>query len=177
MLDTLICEARPQDIPAIAKVHVDSWRTTYRGIVASEFLASLSYEESERMWLNGLASSTHPVSLLVAETADGAVVGFAAGGPEREGDPNYQGEIYAIYLVQNYQRRGIGSALFKACVRELERRGFTSLLLWVLKANPARRFYETLGGKFLREKEIPIGNERLVEVAYGWTDTRTTPEP
>jgi ribosomal protein S18 acetylase RimI-like enzyme len=163
-----IREAQPQDVPAIAKVHVDSWRTTYDGIVASEFLASLSYEESERMWLNGLSSSPNPVSLYVAETPDGAVVGFAAAGAEREGDTTYKGEIYAIYVLQTYQRQGIGSALFKACALELDRRGFACFLLWVLKANPACQFYQALGGKFLREKEIQIGNERLIEVAYGW---------
>lgn len=168
-----IREARPQDVPAIARVHVDSWRTTYGGIVASEFLASLSYEESERMWRKGLASSPRPVSLYLAETPDGAVVGFAAAGPERDGDTTYQGEIYAIYLLQNYQRQGIGRELFRAGARELERRGLTPFLLWVLKANPARHFYQALGGQFLREKEIQIGNERLMEVAYGWADPRT----
>ena len=172
-----IREARPQDVPAIAKVHVNSWRTTYRGIVAGEFLNSLSYDEREQMWLNALSSPTGSVFLYVAETPDGAVVGFAAAGPERESNTRYKGEIYAIYLLQNYQRQGVGSALFKACVRELEQRGFTSFLLWVLRENPARHFYEALGGKVLREREIEIGNERPFEVAYGWTDTRTTHEP
>jgi ribosomal protein S18 acetylase RimI-like enzyme len=163
-----IREARPEDVAAIAQVHVDSWRTTYQGIVASEFLASLSYEESERMWRKGFASSPSPVSLYLAETPDSAVVGFAAAGPERESDTIYPGEVYAIYLLQNYQRQGIGRELFRAGGRELERRGLIPFLLWVLKANPARHFYQALGGKFLREKEIQIGNERLMEVAYGW---------
>ena len=166
-----IREARPQDLPAIAKVHIDSWRTTYAGIVASEFLASLKYEESEQMWRKGLSSSPDPVSLYVAETPVGAVVGFAAAGREREGDATYKGEIYAIYLLQDYQRQGIGAALFRAGARELERRGFTPFLLWVLKANPACHFYEALGGKYLREQEIQIGNQQLIEVAYGWADT------
>ena len=172
-----IRKAQPRDLPAIAKVHVDSWRTTYAGIVASEFLASLKYEESERMWREGLLSSTNPLSLYVAETPDGAVVGFAAAGHEREGDTTYKGEIYAIYVLQNYQRQGIGTALFTACVRELERRGFGAFLLWVLKTNPARNFYRALGGKFLREQEIQIGNKRLLEVAYGWADARDILEP
>jgi ribosomal protein S18 acetylase RimI-like enzyme len=175
-LDMHIREARPQDVPAIAKVHVDSWRTTYRGMVASEFLASLSYEESERMWLNGLSSSPNPVSLFVAETPDGGVVGFAAAGREREGEAVFQGEIYALYLLHNYQRQGIGRALFRACARDLERRGFTPFLLWVLKANPACHFYQALDGKLVREKEIQIGAERLIELAYGWADTGTIPE-
>jgi ribosomal protein S18 acetylase RimI-like enzyme len=171
-----IREARPQDVPAIAKVHVDSWRTTYRGIVADEFLASLSYADSERIWRNGLASSPNPISLFVVETLDGGVVGFAAAGPEREGDTTYQGEIYAIYLLQSHQRQGMGRALFRASARELQRRGFSSFLLWVLKANPARHFYQALDGTFLREREIQIGNQRLIEEAYGWAEMRTLTE-
>ncbi|MGO8791122.1 MAG: GNAT family N-acetyltransferase [Terriglobia bacterium] len=84
--------------------------------------------------------------------------------------------MYAIYLLQNHRRQGAGGGIFRACARELEQRGFTSLLLWVLRANPARHLYEALGGKVLREREVQIGNERLFEVAYGWTDTRTALE-
>ncbi|MGD0613682.1 MAG: hypothetical protein ABSB41_19470 [Anaerolineales bacterium] len=60
-----------------------------------------------------------------------------------------------------------------ASVTELEQVGLTSLLIWVLAANPARKFYESLGGQFLREKEIEIGDQRQVEVAYGWQNTQS----
>jgi ribosomal protein S18 acetylase RimI-like enzyme len=172
MLNLRIRKAQPQDAPAIAKVHVESWRTTYAGIIASEFLAALSVEERERMWLEALSASPASVSLYVAETAEGEMVGFAAAGPEREGDTIYRGEVYAIYLLKNYHRQGIGSALFRACVQDLESRGFTSFLLWVLKANPACQFYQALGGKFLREKEAQFGSQQLIGIAYGWADTR-----
>jgi GNAT superfamily N-acetyltransferase len=169
----LIRKAEAKDALAIAKVHVDSWRTTYADIVSSEFLASLSYEQRAEMWNNTLSSPTRQSFLYVAETPDREVVGFACAGPEREGDDTYKGEIYALYLLQNYQRQGIGSMLFRASTKELQQRGITSLLIWVLTANPFRKFYEALGGKYLREKGIEIGNQRLVEVAYGWQDTRT----
>jgi hypothetical protein len=43
------------------------------------------------------------------------------------------------------------------------------MLLWVFKENhPSRRFYEAIGGNYLREKTIEIGNQTLIEVAYGW---------
>jgi ribosomal protein S18 acetylase RimI-like enzyme len=59
--------------------------------------------------------------------------------------------------------------LVDAVMRELSKRGFSSMLLWVLKDNlPARKFYEALGGIYLREKPIEIGSQRLIEVAYGW---------
>ncbi len=40
-------EANVLDAAAIAKVHVDSWRTTYAGVVPEDFLAQLSYEQHE----------------------------------------------------------------------------------------------------------------------------------
>jgi GNAT superfamily N-acetyltransferase len=169
----LIRKAQGQDALVIAKVHVDSWRTTYEGIVSREYLASLSYEQRKKTWSTVLSSSTGQSLIYVAETPDGEVVGFACAGPEREGDDTYKGEIYALYLLQSYQRQGIGSRLFRASVKELHQRGITSLLIWVLAANPSRKFYEALDGKYLREKEIEIGDQRLVEVAFGWKDTRT----
>ncbi len=169
----VIRKAEIEDIPAIAKIHIASWRSTYAGIVADEFLSSLSYEEREQMWRNALSSSANQVSLYVAETPDGYLVGFASGGPERTGDTAWRGEIYAIYLLQSHQRRGVGSMLLRALVRELVEIGLTSLLVWVLSANPACHFYERLDAKYVREKEIEIGQQRLTEVAYGWQDART----
>jgi L-amino acid N-acyltransferase YncA len=169
----VIRKAQIEDIPAIAKVHIASWQSTYAGLLADEFLSSLSSEEREQMWQNALSSSASEVSLYVAETPDRRVVGFAAGGPERTGDSAWRGEIYAIYLLQSQQRRRVGSILLKALVRELVERGLTPLLVWVLRANPACRFYERLDGKYVREKEIEIGHQRLTEVAYGWEDART----
>ena len=44
----LIREASPTDAAAIARVHVDSWRTTYAGIVPADYLANLSYTRREQ---------------------------------------------------------------------------------------------------------------------------------
>jgi hypothetical protein len=46
------------------------------------------------------------------------------------------------------------------------------MLVWVLADNPARGFYERLGGRYLRQKPIEIGGIDLFEAAYGWDDIR-----
>jgi hypothetical protein len=48
--------------------------------------------------------------------------------------------------------------------------GFESMLVWVLADNPARLFYEVLGGRQLYEERITFGEVTLVKVAYGWRD-------
>jgi len=169
-MDSLVIRpAVPSDAEAIAKVHVESWRTAYKGIVADDFLAALSYERRAEGWRSGLTNPTALSGVSLAETA-GQTVGFAAYGRERENDPLYQGELYAIYLLQEWRGQGIGRRLWDAAVADLRRQGINALLLWVLANNPARRFYECLGGQYIREKEIDIGQQRLLEVAYGWPD-------
>ena len=170
-MDIRIGEAKPKDAAAIARVHVDTWRTAYAGILPDDFLDSLQYANSEAVWSAAIAADRPGACLLVAETAEDEVVGFAYGAPEREGKPVYRGEIFAIYVLQAYQRQGAGRRLFSAAARRLHKAGFDAFLLWVLKDNlPARQFYESLGGAYLAEKTITIGGTDLVEVSYGWRE-------
>jgi len=164
-----IRQAKTEDAASIAKVHVDSWRTTYKGIVSEEYLASLSYQDRENFWRERLSASDNSCFVLVAEDGEN-IIGFAAGGPERSGDINFSGELSAIYLLENYQSKGIGSQLFKAVAMRLLQIGIKTMMVWVLAENPSKRFYESLGGKHIYEKVITIDEVELKEVAYGWKD-------
>jgi GNAT superfamily N-acetyltransferase len=159
--------AQSSDIPGIARVHVDSWRTTYAGIMPDDFLAGLTYVSREEMWRSLLM---YPREWLYVAEEDDAIVGFASCGPERAGDTDYTGELYAIYLLVEHQGKGIGRALAQAVVARLLEEGFSSMLVWVLANNPSRGFYEALGGQYLYEKPITIRDATLTEVAYGWSD-------
>ena len=165
-----IRKARPRDAEAIAKVHVASWQTTYAGILPASYLSSLSWQQRSDYWQDVLAATDAPHGVYVAEEPEDNVVGFADGGPERSGDPVYTGELYAIYLLNHSQRQGIGRALTGAIVRELLQRGLSSMLVWVLAANPSCAFYERLGGLRIREHQSMTGGIPLGEVAYGWRD-------
>ena len=167
-----IRQAHAVDAAAIARVHVDSWRTTYAGILPSDFLASLSYEEREQFWNRALSALGRKTFICVAEDDEGRVVGFASGGPEREGDPVYRGELYAIYVLEQCQRLGTGRRLAAAVVRRLVEQRIDSMLLWVLADNPSRGFYETLGARRIREKAAKVGGIEVIEVAYGWSTLR-----
>jgi GNAT superfamily N-acetyltransferase len=170
----LIREATHNDVPAIAKVHVDTWRTTYRGIVPDEHLVNLSYERRANRWYRILSLAPEDGNFtFVAEGESGEIVGFANGGVERTGDPIYKGELTAIYIRQTHQGKGIGRCLVRAVVEKLGRSGIDSMLVWVLADNPAYQFYAALGGKRVHEKELEIGGKPLIEVAYGWLNTRS----
>lgn len=167
----LVREARLPDAPNISQVHVDSWRTTYAGIVPEDFLAGMSYEDFEARWHGWLEVEESVV--YVAESPSAGIVGFAFGGPQREEDYSaYEGELYAAYLLVEHQRKGLGRHLLGAVAKGLATQEKISMLAWVLAENPSRHFYEVVGGKLLGREEIEIGGVMLEEVAYGWEDVR-----
>ena len=166
----LIRDALQTDAAGIARVHVNSWRSTYRGIVPDQVLDSLSLERREQYWHDLLTDPKNQDINLVADVPPVGVVGFASAGKERTGEFPYQGELYAIYILKAYQGRGVGRQLVEAIVLRLQEQGLTSMMVWVLKDNLFRAFYEALGGQEVGEQDIKIGESNLVEVAYGWKD-------
>ena len=162
--------ATVEDAAGIAKVHVDSWRTTYKGIIPDDFLANLNYESRETAWKRSLTEDSHSNFVYVAEDESGQIVGFVLGGAERAGDKGFSGELYAIYLFASYQGQGIGRALTAAIAQRLKQEGMNSMLVWVLANNPSRKFYERLGGQPVHEKTENVGGVPLVEIGYGWQD-------
>lgn len=155
-----------RDAASIAHVHVVTWQTAYRELLPVDFLDSLSETAYEARWQRML--ERHDVRVFVAEEG-GSVVGFASGGRERAGETGYSGELYALYVLDEAQRQGHGRQLVRAVVDALRDMGLSDMIVWVLRDNvKARRFYEQLGGVYVREQPITIGAAVLQEVSYGW---------
>jgi len=160
--------AEVRDAAAIAHVHVQSWLTTYRGLVPEQYLASLNEAERVLLWQERL---TRDLSVFVAEIGS-KMVGFAGGGSIREPLAAYDAELYTIYLLEEAQGHGIGKDLLSAVAESLLRKDHTSMVVWVLEQNPAVRFYEKTGAEHLKSKQIEIGGASLSEIALGWRDLR-----
>lgn len=155
------------DAAAVALVHRESWRTTYTGILPRAVIEQLAGRKSEAAWQRRLCDRPGSEATLVAE-GGGRIVGFASCGPARHRLQGLEAEIYALYVLQSHQRRGLGRELVRACARHFVRQGHFGFYLWVLKANRARLFYEALGGEELGEKSERLGLHSFAEVAYGW---------
>jgi ribosomal protein S18 acetylase RimI-like enzyme len=166
----LIRDATPDDVDAIARVHVQGWREAYMGLLPKDALAGLSVEERAATWRGIFARSVEGSKFLVAETGDGTVTGFACGGPARsqgEVPLGAEAEVYAIYLAESIKRQGVGRKLIRGIFNHLRANGFASVCLWVLKDNvAARRFYEKLGGLPGLEQPIVLRGETVTEISY-----------
>jgi GNAT superfamily N-acetyltransferase len=135
------------DARAIATVRVQTWRIAYAHLLDAGLLRRLDVEREALLraarWDENHADPRRYE--LVAER-DGAVVGWASGGPGREGDLPDAGELYAIYALPHAWSTGVGRALLLASEVRLHRAGYRRAFLWHLAGNArAAAFYERNG--------------------------------
>jgi GNAT superfamily N-acetyltransferase len=98
---------------------------------------------------------------------DGKIIGFCDAGPAFESPANYRGEIYAIYLLEEFKKLSVGQRLLQAAHEFLAQKKLLPYVAWVLKANhSACAFYQKNGGIVSGEKIEKIGSEPHTEVAY-----------
>jgi ribosomal protein S18 acetylase RimI-like enzyme len=137
--------ALPEDAARIGEINVVTWRATYGGIVPQPILDGMTVEARSGWWRKRIEDPGER-RVAVAEL-DGSVEGYVLYGPARDHDlPDLAGEVYAIYVHPDAQRRGLGSALLEAAREALDEDGYEPLVLWVITRNAAARsFYESLG--------------------------------
>jgi len=166
----VIRQATVQDAPAIARVRIDSWRTTYRGLVPDAYLDAMRLEDSVELWNRVLTAGANTTSVFVAES-DGEVVGFAAGNMIEEVRYDLDAELSAVYVRREFQHAGTGRRLVSAVARAQRAHGATGLIVWVIAENkPARAFYEGLGARLLVEQPFEWDGMELTEAGYGFRD-------
>lgn len=167
--------ARPGDAAAIAKVHVETWRAAYAGIVPDAYLVSMTESKQALQWNHMIRRATAPEAVLTAESADvpgGRIVGFGSCGRARvQGTAGAEsGEIFTLYVTPDWQGRGIGRLLVEGLFVQMHGSGLSEAVLWVLSDNPARFFYEGLGGRRVAERKEHFAGVELDEAAYAWRD-------
>ncbi len=159
--------AAPDDAGGLARVYVETWRTTYAGMVPDKVLLEMSEESQAARWARSIARGDELV--MVAEDGGKGIVGMSSGGRARGGH-GCQAEIFTLYVLPDEQGRGVGRALLAGMFAAFLEQSLDSAIIWVLAANPARFFYETTGGQRSVEREERLWGTDLPEVAYIWRD-------
>lgn len=140
--------ATADDIPALAHVHVKAWNDTYWYVRKPP-----TYETREYQWKEQFKVDNESWFCFVVENSKGQLIGFATGKPYSSSElPDYAGELNKIYLLQEYQRLGIGRRLVGHVVREFLRRGIHSMVLFGEPSNPSIAFHTAMHGERLLAK-------------------------
>jgi ribosomal protein S18 acetylase RimI-like enzyme len=167
-----IRDARVADAAAVANVHVDAWRNAYASLIPDRVLVRMSEQVQAARWSDTLRRGSGRGRILVAEIDGVGVVGYGSCGPSRVRSLPHAGEVYELYVAPEHQDRGIGGRLLHGLFDALVKRGSNSAVVWVLAGNPARFFYETMGGRRVAERDEAMWTVVLPEAAYGWDDLK-----
>lgn len=149
-------DASPEDLPALAALHVKTWSATYPGVRHPP-----TFEVRERQWQDAFAQMNGSWFCIVVQNTAGELVGFAKGVKRAGG----VGDLNKIYLLGDYQRLGLGRRLVGHVARRFLSEGSSSMTLLADAANPSCRFYLALGAENTRE---PGG--RLNRGSFVWRD-------
>jgi L-amino acid N-acyltransferase YncA len=162
------------DAEAIAMVYVNTWRSVYADLLPERMLVGMSYERTALYWRHVIAKKPGRDFVNVACTNDRWVVGFASAGTPHHRGLGFDGEVFTLYVLDEFQGAGTGQALLFSIFGGLLDRGLRSSMVWVLAGNPSRFFYEVMGGCRVAECEETMWGVRQSEVAFGWPDLDAT---
>lgn len=161
-----IRRAIAKDIEGIAKVHLESWISTYKNIISKEYLKSITIEKRVKLWRQNFELGNY---ILVAENESHQIVGFV--------DTDYKNlysandtKVTSIYILDDYQGFGLGKQLLRAILIHLYKSGYTKVYVEVLTDNKSKNFYQHFGATKVIEKEITIGKQNISETIYVWND-------
>ena len=157
------------DAAAIAAVRVESWRTTYRGVIPDAYLDGMRVEDSTALWARILATPSGDKRIVYVAESDAGILGFAAAMKLAEPKFGLRAELTGIYLKPEAQRQGIGRKLVAATARACLTENAPDMLVWVITENQvARNFYEGLDAELMAGQPFSWDGLELHETGYAW---------
>ena len=160
----MIRKANLDDAENIAQILVHSWQVNFKNIVPEEYLNQMSVHKITK----GVKKSLEVNNLFVYENDDMIVAFVGCGSNRLQEHPEYEAELHAIHVLPDQKGKGIGKDLFEIVKVTLIEQSYANMILSVFEDNPATKFYEKLGGKFLDTRTVEYGGKQSIERLYGW---------
>ena len=160
--------ASQKDAQSIAKLHAESWRLNYRGLLDDQFLDDEVIENRKQVWSERMNSPDLNQRVILAEVQD-ELIGF--GCLFLNDDTQYGALLDNLHVAKSYSGKGIGSGIIKRLASEIYNAGERKdMYLWVLKGNDgAIRLYKKLGAQQKElEVETEFGNRPVEKYRYYW---------
>ncbi len=149
-------KANLDDCYSIAELKGIVWNTTYKGIYSDEALNGYDIKKNEQI-LKSIVNNPE-IEIYVATDAN-RIVGFMTCGRPYKPFRHYEQEVGLLYILQEYQKQGIGKGFFEIARRQVKEAGYKEFIVAVNSQNAnAIQFYLAIGGKIVpaEEKQLRI---------------------
>ncbi|MBI3505547.1 MAG: GNAT family N-acetyltransferase [Proteobacteria bacterium] len=170
-MDFTVRAARGQDWPVLADLHVQSWRSAYRGILSDEFLHDRVEAERTKLWSARMAAWNPARSFAEIAEIDGAPCGFVC--VMRDAAPEHGALLDNLHILPGHRGAGIGRRLLTdAAAWVANRFPGTPMHLSVFVANDgACAFYRRIGGIASEPFEHKLADGRVHKtLRFVWPD-------
>lgn len=108
-MDLIMRNADINDCKALGIIHSESWKVAHKGIVPDFILDNMTAEKSEKKFQS---TSTEDLNKNVIAIVEGKAIGFMCLDKCRAEDlDDSYGEIWGVYLLPDFWRRGIGKII------------------------------------------------------------------
>ena len=154
-------DATEEDISELGKLHAITWAETYNAKNPNIQLRQYQWqktftEENDGSWF-----------CILVVNAKNELVGFAKGKINKdEHTSQLHGDLNKIYLLNDYQRLGLGKKLFTLVVQRFLSKGVNDMSLFGVPQNPSCAFHEAMGGERL------YSERGIFDGCYRWTDLK-----
>lgn len=158
------------DLDAIVRLHLRSWRQSMKDLAPPAAYAALDESYRTGQWTRMLGSPGADDLWLVCESGD-ALIGVGGACAPTHASFEGRGEIRFLYIDPSWHRQGVGRQILSRLARHLIERGYKGVALSVVEGNvPARAFYGTLGGREIGFHTFPSKIWPSVDVIISWDD-------
>lgn len=145
-----ISVAADSDVVALTAVEIESKRMSIaRWVDPIEMDPARRLERWESYFAGKSPASAKPPRRVWKAMARDRVIGFLAAHLTTRFD--MEAEIQSMYVLWEYQRQGIGTALLRRAAEWLALRNARRLCVGIEPANPYRAFYAKHGAAYLNE--------------------------
>ncbi|WP_125711018.1 GNAT family N-acetyltransferase [Lacticaseibacillus porcinae] len=120
---------------AVAQLYFNTWQVAYRELLPQSFLQQLTPAtwQPQKRWQHTILA-----------WSNAQIIGIVTAGPARDEHFATFGELYSLYVLPNFQHRGIGTQLLHAGLHLIDH--FPQQYLGVLVNNlPAQQLYASVG--------------------------------
>ena len=169
----LVRKAKPNDAYGITYVNAHTRYTTYKWLIPEKLLQTRidSIDEKTEKVREFIERGNN--YLIVENLDSNEIVWMSIYWPSRNEKYANSWEIYAIYILQEYQKLWLGKKLFFAWINELINLWYNDMIINVLEWNPTIDFYKKYGWTIVWERYDQFGKVMLKEFVLFFKDIKS----
>lgn len=154
-----IRKAQPDDAKSIVEIHVNTWKTSYRGLIDDDILDKRNVSEDK---IEKMKTAIAKDIVWVIEHND-KIIGFAG---LNDVIKETKTEIEIFYMLPEYQGKGCGGQLLSTIIEQLKSQNVEKLIVWTMKNAPSLKFYQKHNGTLTGNEKIWKYNVPIVELEW-----------